>query len=474
MRQSPARAAAHALAIALLAVSCCGVGSYATTLGQERAAAGQTQRDDFGIDRAKLFDAVVDTVDKEFFDEAILRQIDWRSRAQAVRPSVLSAATAEEAVRRINGLLSELKTSHTALFTPDDYEYYILLDILGAPSNQSDLISRRFWGNGPYYPGIGVFTRKVEGRHFIEGTMEGSPADRAGLRFGDEVLSVDGQPYTPIAAFRDKLGRTVDIELRRDASAQPERLPVSVIPILPTKAFSAATAASARVIERHGSRVGYIHVWALHEATTANTALRRLIAGGSSGDRLPAARRNDGGKETDKLLDFLIVDMRGRVGGNVAIAQQYLEMLDARKSYFGESRTITRSRSPQALASPRAQAIFTRMRETSALFQGRSALLIDHRTRSAGELMAYGYKRSGLGPVLGTPTAGALSSGGLFVMPGDLLLYVAVSGHELNGQRIEGVGVSPDHRVERSLPYANGADPVLDAAIELLAKKASE
>ena len=33
-----------------------------------------------------------------------------------------------EAARRINALLDELKTSHTALLTPDDVDYYILLD----------------------------------------------------------------------------------------------------------------------------------------------------------------------------------------------------------------------------------------------------------------------------------------------------------------------------------------------------------
>jgi len=57
-------------------------------------------------------------------------------------------------------------------------------------------------------------------------------------------------------------------------------------------------------------------------------------------------------------------------------------------------------------------------------------------------------------------------------MPGDLLLYVAVTGHEFDGgQRLEGAGVMPDHRVERPLPYAGGADPVLDAAVGLLAKQ---
>jgi carboxyl-terminal processing protease len=57
------------------------------------------------------------------------------------------------------------------------------------------------------------------------------------------------------------------------------------------------------------------------------------------------------------------------------------------------------------------------------------------------------------------------------LMPGDLLLYVAVSGHEFDGKPLEGVGVAPDHLVEQPLAYAAGADPVLDAAIDLLLRQ---
>ena len=77
--------------------------------------------------------------------------------------------------------------------------------------------------------------------------------------------------------------------------------------------------------------------------------------------------------------------------------------------------------------------------------------------------------------MIGTPTAGAGTSGLAFAMPGDLLLYVAASRAEFEGGlRLEGVGVKPDHRVERPLPYAAGADPVLDAAVEILVKQAGK
>jgi carboxyl-terminal processing protease len=475
MRRSRSAPMACAFATAVLAVSFC---AHSAWSAEERPAAAHAEArwDKQGIDLAKLFDAVVDTVDKKFFDEALLKQLDWRGRANAVRPSVVAAATPEDAVRQINALLAELKTSHTGLFTPDDYEYYIFLDVLsdsvGTRADGSDLMSKRFWGTGPFYPGIGAFTRRIDGHDFIDGILEGSPAERAGLKYGDEILSVDGTPYSPIAVFHGKIGRTVELEIRRSEGAAPQRLDVPVIPIRPTSVFAAATTASARVIERDGVRIGYVHIWASNQSVAFKAALARLEPRNIVQERLRASgvaiipnRMTDETREMlkpPKPLDFLIVDIRGRVGGNVAVASQHLESLDA-KDYFGSWRTMNRSDAGMRVGpgDPR-----------NPPFRGRSALLIDHHTRSAAELMAHGYKRSAFGPVIGTPTAGAVSSGALSVMPGDLLLYVAVVGHEHDGQRLEGVGVSPHHRVERPLPYAAGADPVLDAAVHLLAKQA--
>jgi C-terminal processing protease CtpA/Prc len=96
--------------------------------------------------------------------------------------------------------------------------------------------------------------------------LEGSSAEQAGLKFGDEVVSVDGASYSPIAAFRDKVGQAVELGVRRSPNADPEQLKVPVAWMNPKQTFSDATRASARVIERDGMRIGYIHVWSLHES----------------------------------------------------------------------------------------------------------------------------------------------------------------------------------------------------------------
>lgn len=427
------------------------------------------------IDRAKLFDAVVDKIEQRFFDEKRLKEIDWRARADAMRPAVLAAPTTNDAIRQINALLAELKTSHTGLFAPDDYFYAILLDVIRMSDN-SDLIARRYWGGGPYYPGIGAFTRIVGDRHFIDAVMEGSPAERAGLHYGDEILAVDGTPYSPVAAFRGKVGTTVELAVRRHAGGESEQVAVEVVPLHPVKAFGEATVASARIIERNGKRIGYIHIWASAEGGSFATALKRLEPASIMAERMRQAGVNltlqEGlerfksrniavapiklSLEKPKPIDFLVVDIRGKVGGNIAVPNQMLEALDA-QTYWGGYAWKDRS------------AMTSHGVGSRASYRGRAALLINGDTRSAAELMAYGFKRSGFGPVIGANTAGAVSSGATYAMPGDLLLYVAVAGGEVDGQSLEGVGVAPDVQVERPLPYANGADPVLETALDLLA-----
>lgn len=408
------------------------------------------------LDRAKLLDAVVDTIENRFVDPDLLKRLNWPERARNLRASVLSAPTTEDAVARINDLIAELKTSHTGLFTPDDYRYYITLEILnGAPATR-DLIFERFWGTGPHFAGIGIFTADVDGRHFIDGVLEGSPADRAGLKYGDEVITADGQPFSLIEAFRGKIGASVELMVRRARDAEPMRVVVPVIPIVPSVAFADAARASARVIETNGKRIGYVHLWSINKSRSLRAALSALNPPGPG--------------EADKAgtsLDALVVDIRGRVGGNIGSAAQMLDMLGtAPKPYWGAlqfvDRTGNRNAADGAMAATR--------NGSRPLFQGRSVLLIDHQTRSAGEIVAYGYKHSRFGTVFGTTTAGAVTSGAPFAMPGGLMLYVAHSGLEFDGKSLEGVGVAPDHAIERPLAYAQGADPVLDAALEFLAK----
>jgi carboxyl-terminal processing protease len=405
----------------------------------EAKSAAATQ--DFG----RLFDAVVETTAKNFWDKERLAAIGWNKRAAEVRQSVVEARGLEEAASRINALLDEIKNSHTALLTPDEVNYYMLMAVFRGASMSQEEFDDRFWGAGVTFAGIGHFSVRIEGRDFIDAVLEGSPAARAGLQVGDELLSVDGVAYHPIHSFRGKVGHEVAVAVRRTEVGPAETLRIKVMSIAPLHSFREATRASARVIDRDGRRIGYVHVWA-SVGEESGTALQNALSSLGINER---SSRSKGDKTRSPHLDGLIVDMRGRIGGTASTATRYLDLLDPRGPLLGSREKSQPSRAVTAL-------------------RGRTAVLIDHHTRSTAELFVHAYKRERQGPLIGTRTAGAVSAASAFTMPGGNLLYVAVSGLEIDGEVLEGPGVAPDIEVARPIPYAQGADPVLDKAIDAL------
>lgn len=397
----------------------------------------------------RLFDAVVEATAKNFWDKERLAAINWRQRAAEVRQSVVEADNLDAAASRINALLDELKTSHTALLTPDDVNYYILMAVFHGASMPQEEFDDRFWGAGVTFAGVGHFSMRIDGRDFVEALLERSPAARAGLKVGDEILSVDGAAYHPIRSFRRKVGHEVAVAVRRTEGGAVETLRIKVMSIAPLHAFREATGVSGRVIDRDGRRIGYVHVWASVGEDSA-TALQNALSSLGIHER---SSRSKGDKDRSPQLDGLIVDMRGRIGGTASTARRYLDLLDPRGPLLGSRDKSQRSRAATSL-------------------RGRTAVLINHHTRSTAELFVHAYKRERQGPLIGTRTAGAVSAASAFAMPGGNLLYVAVSGLEIDGEVLEGPGVAPDIEVARPIPYAQGADPVLDRAINVLVDRA--
>jgi tricorn protease len=156
--------------------------------------------------------------------------------------------------------------------------------------------------------------------------------------------------------------------------------------------------------------------------------------------------------------DGLIIDVRHNRGGN--IDSWLLEKL-MRKAWFYWAPRVGKS-------TPNMQYAFT----------GHIVVLMDEHTASDGEAFSEGFRRLGLGKLVGIRTWGGeiwLSSGNRLVDNG--IATAAETGvYSLNGEwLIEGWGVEPDIKVDNT-PFAtfNGKDAQLDAAIEYLKKLIKE
>ncbi|PZD72394.1 Tricorn protease [Acaryochloris thomasi RCC1774] len=383
--------------------------------------AGQTQID--------TFEQVWETVNDHFFDPNF-NGVNWKDIRKKYKSQAKQAQSQSELAPIINQMLSELQTSHTHFYIPDDPKYYQLAGVFLPRSSKLQQKLRPFLADDkPQYSGIGIFTQQQNGNIFISGILDGSPASNVDLRVGDRILSVGGQPFHPIRSFADQVDQPVKILIQRTPTVDSQ-IEVTVKPKLfdGITMFLDAMDASIQVIEQAGQKIGYVHIWSYAGDQFQEKLEEELFYG-----RL-------------KNTDAFILDVRDGWGG---ASPEYLNIYNPRNiPLTGSSRNRPSSTWNSAWSKP-------------------VVLLVNEGSRSGKEILAYGFRKHGIGPVVGARTTGAVVAGTLFAMEDGSLLYVAVQDIYLDGdQRLEGVGVAPDIDVPFSVPYAQGTDPQKDRAIE--------
>lgn len=203
----------------------------------------------------------------------------------------------------ITSVLSSLSVSHTGRYKPDMIDYFELSDIFRFAIR--DDIRRLFPPDGEVrYPGIGMVTTVENGHRFVVDVYDGSPAKKAGLLVGDEILAVDGDPYREIGSFDGKVGSSVDIRLQRERGAAPMSIRVPVEQLRPLPMFERAIDESVTLSERAGHRIGYVRMWTLSTRHGLDIVADALANGAL------------------KDAEGLVVDLRGRWGGGPADAAE--------------------------------------------------------------------------------------------------------------------------------------------------------
>jgi len=380
------------------------------------------------------FEQVWQTINDEFYDPDF-NGVSWAEVKTTYEPLVNQAQSQAELAQLTNQMLDELNTSHTRFYTPEEPAYYQLLGIFLPliPEIQQQLEDHLPDGQ-PKYSGIGIFTAQRDNGMFVRAVLDGSPAEAAGLLVGDRLISVDGQPFHPIHSFSGKADQPVTMQVQRSPGNEVE---LTVTPRLfdGTEMFLDAMKASVEVIERDDKQIGYVHLWSyageqFHEALKAELSYGQL-----------------------KDVDSFVLDLRDGWGG---ASPSYLNLYAPYNIQLtGETRDYPSATSNSAWNKP-------------------VVMLVNEGSRSGKEILAYGFRKYGIGRVVGTKTSGAVVGGILRVMDDGSILYLAYADVQVDGIRLEGVGVEPDIEVPFSLEYAQGADPQKDRAIDVAVDAASQ
>ncbi|WFU43318.1 S41 family peptidase [Bradyrhizobium sp. CB82] len=376
-------------------------------------------------DGVSTFESVWQTVRDHFYDPRH-SGLYWPAVRERYLPEVQRATSQDSLARIINTMLSELRASHTRFYTPDEPEYYQLADIFSGVLRRRGL-QGAFPDGRISYPGIGIISRlETSGRNTITAVIDGTPAQQAGLRAGDEIVAADGTAFEPVGSFRGKVGESVVLEVQRGATVM--QIPVRPVDLEPTKMFLRGLESSARIIESNGQRIGYVHVWC-YAGYVYQRTLERLLSQGELKD-----------------ADALIWDLRDGWGG---AQPEYLDLFNGRAPTM---QVTDRSGTSEIV---------------NVKWRKPVAMLINGGTRSGKEVLAYGFKKYRLGELIGTRTEGAVLAATAFLIGGGLLL-LAVEDVLVDGERLEGVGVTPTIEIPAGATSAGAEDPQLSRAVAVL------
>ncbi|MEM7586528.1 MAG: S41 family peptidase [Acidobacteriota bacterium] len=270
--------------------------------------------------------------------------------------------------------------------------------------------------------------------------QERSPLDRPGVDVGvgDVVLGINGVATSTVTdvgqLLRHQAGRQVLLRVRDGASGEEREVivePLTWRQALDLRYVSWEYERRLRVDAASENTIGYVHLKAMGRSSYSEWARHYF----------PVFQRQG-----------LIIDVRHNRGGNI-------------DSWILGSLL----RRPWMWWKPRSGDVYRNMQFS---YGGHLVVLVDERTASDGEAFAEGFRRLGLGKVIGTRTWGGeiwLTSSNVLVDRG-----IATAGefgvYGPEGEwLIEGHGVEPDIVVD-NLPHAtfHGGDAQLDAAIEHL------
>ena len=400
------------------------------------AASSSAQETSGAFDGAGELQRVWELVNERFY-RADFNGVDWPSAKEKYLPRAQAAKSWEELGPVINEMLGLLRTSHTNYYTAVDPEYYFLFGIFST-GPLAEVAQQRFPDGMVQFDSLGLFTRKVDGKWFVTGVLDGSPAAVAGVHRGNEIVSLNGQPFQPVRPLQGLAAKGESMRLEIQVTAEPNSrrtLELKPVTLFPNDAMLAGMEQSMRVIDHRGRKIAYVHIWSYAGKQYYERLVQELLQG--SFDQ----------------ADALVLDIRDGWGG---ASPEYLNIFNQRV--------------PQLTSVGRDQ------QELSFKTQWRKpvALLINGGSRSGKEVLAYGFRKYGIGPVVGERTGGAVSAGTAIPISENSLLYLCVSGVRVDGEVLEGVGVAPDHEVIWPLPYATAEDPQLQKALDLMAEAAAK
>ncbi len=391
--------------------------------------------------RMEAFQFVWEEVQRSHYDPN-LGGVDWNAVRDEFAPRVRSAKSDAEFYALLDEMVKRVGQSHMAVIPPNAYVA------------EEEVRTRVGMGD------VGLTVQLVEGRPLITRIRNGSPAKRAGIPPGSEMLAINeepverylerirerklspieermqvmltfmallsGEPNTKVTIrYRDLNGQEHAVELIRERPPG-EISQFGYLPPIPVQVES----------RRLPGNIGYIRF---------NMFMPPVMK------RLPDIIRSM------KNARGLIIDLRGNVGGIGLMAGGVGGYLVDKETPMGVMRL--RAGTFGIVANPQ-----------SGAYLGPVVILVDELSASTSEIMAGALQEAGRATIIGRPTPGMALPSKLVAIPHGGYLQCVIADFETpKKRRLEGVGVTPDIVVElKQEDFRTTDDPILQRAVEYL------
>ena len=334
----------------------------------------------------KTFNEVLDMVQKNYVD-----QVDSSSLIQGA----------------INGMIKTLDP-HSSFMTPDVYK--------GLEEETQG-----------HFGGIGIEITLVKDVLTVVSPIEDTPAYKAGVKAGDQIIKIDGKTTKDISMMeavkklRGKKGTKVTITITREGMIKPKN-------IILTRAEIQVQSVKAKTFDHN---IGYIRISSFNEKTAAD--LRKALADV---------------KVKSNPMQGLVLDLRNDPGG---LLNQAIEVSDM----FLRSGVIVSTRGRTKSMETRMQAKDDGAREVTVPM----VVLVNEGTASAAEIVAGALQDNGRALIAGTQTFGKASVQTVIRLEdGSALKLTTARYYTPKGRSIQAEGIKPDLIVKLKKPSQDTTD----------------
>jgi carboxyl-terminal processing protease len=291
------------------------------------------------------------------------------------------------------------------------------------------------------FEGIGAEIAVKNQQLVVVSPIDGSPAQKAGLKSGDYIYKVDGQDTSEltldeaVSKIRGPAGTQVDLQVFHKGNTKPTEFKI-------TRQKIEIKSVSYEIKQANGKKIGYMKLQRFGDDTSGlvQQAVSNFLVNNVNG---------------------VIVDLRDDPGG-------YLETaVDVASNWIPEGQTVVIQKYGDGT-----QQIYP-AKGTNRLGSIPTVVLINGGSASASEILSGALQDHNLAKLVGEKSFGKGSVQQLFDLRDSAQVKVTIAkwltpkGHDLNKE-----GLEPDVKITMTDDdFQNGRDPQLDKTLEILAPK---